>query len=121
MTEENGKDERDPTRRVVLKRERVLVLPDTLDGDALDKTLKDVGKAIGLRAGRLQPVEAWTVTGEFEGASKLNAIQAHAGDPGTADAKPGTYRAPSVTAWKGTVVYEAPPEPLVTRRVLDDE
>lgn len=64
-------------------------------------------------------VEAWTVLGEFEGASKDKAIEAYAGKPGTPDAKPGAYKAPTASAFAGGALYEAPPQPLVTKTALD--
>lgn len=121
MGDENGNEAR-VTRRVVLKRERVLRLPDALTQTQLDALLAAVAavKVAGLPKGISQPSEAWTVIGVFDGASKEKAIEAHAGKPGTPDAKPGVYKAPGVTAWNGGSVYEAPPAPLVERKPLED-
>lgn len=105
--EENGK----PTRRVVLRHARVLVLPEGVDRARIAEAIKALRGA--------SQAEGWIVVGEFEGASKTHAIEAYAGKPGTADAKPGSYRAPSVTAWKGQANYVKPPEPLIERELVD--
>jgi hypothetical protein len=119
---ENGKAKApvEPTARVVLKRERVLVLPPELDGEALGKTLVDVAKAVGVRAGSLKPVDAWVPVAEATG-SKTHAVEAYAGKAGTAEALPGVYKAPNLSSWRGGEVYEAPPQPLVERKPLVDE
>jgi hypothetical protein len=123
MARERGADEkveeRGPTQRVVLRRERVLVLPEGLTGEAFEKTKGDIAKAVGVRAGALNPVEGWIVVGVFEGGTKDKAIERHAGKPGTPDAKPGAYKAPTASAWAGGLIYEAPPAPLVQKRALD--
>lgn len=121
----NGsKPERETTKRVVLKRERVLVLGDGVsladiaacaDEKALRKML--VGQAT---TPVTYEIEAWVPVGTFDGDSKTKAIEAYAGKPGTADAKAGAYRAPTTSAWAGGIVYEQPPVPLFQRRALDD-
>lgn len=121
MADTNG-NENTPTRRMVLKRERVLMLPDGVRIEELvaAKDEKAMMKLLGKPVGQDPYAEAWLPVGEFEGASKTTAIAAYAGEPGTPDAKPGVYRAPSVSAWRGGTVYEAPPAPLVERRPLED-
>jgi hypothetical protein len=119
MAEAKTDDERVPTPRVVLKRERVLVLPDALTGEAFEKTKADIAKAVGVRAGALNPVEAWVVVAEVEAATKREAIEAHAGKPGTSTAKAGSFRAPSLRAWKDGITYRRPPEPLIEMEAME--
>jgi hypothetical protein len=120
---EDTTDDRGPTRRVVLKRERTLVLPEGVRVEELvaAKDEKAIMKLLGKPIGKDPYTEAWTVVAVKEGASKTNAIEAHAGKPGTPDALPGTYKAPTVSAWSGGEVYEAPPEPLVERKALEED
>lgn len=120
MAKQDGPAERVDTKRIVLRRERVIVLPEALTGEAFEKTKADIAKAVGLRAGSLKPVVAWVAVGEFEGANMTRAIEAHAGKPGTPDAIPGTYKAPSVRAWAGGEEYVMPPSPKVERKALVD-
>lgn len=120
---------REDTKRVVLKRERVIVLPDAVpENGKID--LAKLAEALGLsqaEAKRLVTTAAtgfgsgtaWVVIGEFAGASKRAAIEAYAGKPGTPDAKPGAYKAPGVSAMAGGELYEKPAEPEVKRRSLD--
>jgi hypothetical protein len=111
--------ERAATRRVVLRRERVLVLPAELTDEQLGAVFKaagDAAKAAKVKVPQLG--EAWTVVGEFEG-DKRKAIEAHAGVPNTPDAKPGTYKAPSVSAFAGGRHYERPPAPKVEASDID--
>lgn len=107
--EENGR----VTKRVVMRRERVLMLPENFD-EAADKT-KEAMKLLGVKG----VDEAWMVVGEFEGSSKNQAIVAHAGKPNTPEAIPGTYKAPSVTAWAGGRRYVKPPLPKVEAEDID--
>lgn len=119
---EQPEEPREPTRRVVLRRERVLVIPESVTDEVLREALKGVKLGAEKRletAIKETPVEAWLVVGEFEGAGKEDAIEAHAGTPGTPDAIPGAYKAPTVRAFAGGALYEAPPKPLVQRRALD--
>lgn len=115
MTTEEQKAERKPTERVVLKHETVLVLPAGTDLATLfapdTKTLRKMG--IG------PPIEAWVEVARQTAPTKIAAIEAHAGKPGTADALVGTFRAPTLTSWKDAAVYDAPPAPLVERTVID--
>jgi hypothetical protein len=120
----DGKPEqpRKPTKRTVLRRERVLVLPEGIDDAALAEVVKAIPKlpekklADALKA---KPVEAWVVIGEFEGTDKEDAIEAHAGKKNTPDAKPGAYKAPPASGWSGGLLYERPPEPKVEVKALD--
>lgn len=127
MVDENGTgtdEPRGPTKRVVLKRERVLVLGDdvTLAQVAACADEKALRKLLVARAGSTQKyeVEAWVVIGTFDGASKRTAIEQYAGKPKTADAKAGDYKAPSVSAWSGGERYKRPPVPLFERESLED-
>lgn len=116
---ENGKP-REITRRVVLRREDVIVLGDDLTQEQRDAVLAAIAavKVRGIPKGIATAREAWVVVGEFEGASKLNAIEAHAGKANTPDAIPGAYRAPSVRSWADGEEYVKPPEPKIERRSL---
>jgi hypothetical protein len=115
-------DERGATKRVVVKRERVLVLPEGVTVEALGgKDAEGIRRVLGIKGGRAHAdahVEAWVVCGEFEG-DKRDAIKAFAGEPGSPDAKPGTYRAPSASAWRGGRHYERPERPKVEAKDID--
>jgi hypothetical protein len=105
MAKDNGSDgDREPTLRVVLRRELAIVLTDL--------------KVRGIPKDVAAPRETWAVMAQVNGASKLNAIEAYAGKAGTPDAKPGAYRAPTAKAWAGGEEYVKPPEPKVERRSL---
>lgn len=121
-TETAATDAAAKTKRTVLKRERVLVLPDSLTQEQLDALIGAVAavKVKGLPTGIAKPQTAWVVVAAGEG-SKTQAIEQHAGKPGTPDAKQGVYKAPNLSAWRGGEVYGAPPLPLVERRALDDD
>jgi hypothetical protein len=108
-------EERTLTRRTILKRERVVVLPE--DVTALD--VKALREALGTKA-TISEGEAWVVVGEYIGASKREAIEAHAGKPGTPDAKPGDYKAPPVSGFSGGERYVRPDKPKVERETLED-
>jgi hypothetical protein len=101
-----------PTKRVVLKREKVVVLAVNTDG-----TEDKAKEAIKLLGGKL--TDAWVVVAEVEGASKEHAIEAHAGKPNTAEAKTGIFKAPTASAWSGGRRYAAPPKPLVQAEAID--
>lgn len=117
MASDNG--DRGPTQRVVLKRVTVLVLPEGVEVTV--ERMKGIANSLGLKpATRFDVGEAWTVVGEYEGASKTHAIEAHAGKPGTADAKPGAYKAPSKSSWAGGELYVKPDQPKVERQALED-
>lgn len=105
------------TKRMVLRRENVLVIPDGLDPKKLADIEAAVKKALGAKG---KPTQAWVPLGEFEGSSNTNAIEAYAGKPGTPDAIPGTYKAPSIRSWAGGEVYDKPPLPKVERKPLVD-
>lgn len=107
-----------PTRRVVLKRERVLVLPDDVPDEllnAIGKLAKDAKRPIST-----VPEQAWRIVDEQEG-TDIQAIRAYAGQPGTPDAKPGVYKAPPLRSWRGGEELVRPPQPKVESRRLVDE
>jgi len=110
---EQPEEQREPTQRVVLRKEEVIVLPDGIDREKVAAA----AKALGIKA--TPTAEAWTVVGVFEGSGKEDAIEAHAGKPGTPDAISGTYKAPTVRAFAGGARYVAPPKPLVEREAID--
>lgn len=107
-------DDDKPTPRVVLKRERVLVLPDSLPpGSKIDAG--KLGEALGIpkaeAAKLVNTDEAW-VQVKLATGSKNAAIETFAGKPGTPEAKPGVYKAPSESAMRGGRAYETPAGPL---------
>jgi hypothetical protein len=112
-------EEREPTRRVVLRRERVLVLPESLSDEDVQSILKAVQDSKKLPAPSKALTHAWMEIGTFTGASKDNAIEAHAGKAGTPDAKLGEYKAPTASAWAGGTRYKAPPKPLAEKEAID--
>lgn len=123
MGETEAAKEREDTQRIVLKRERVIVIPDGVSEERLAEVLAgfDFGPEKGIKkALSTAPGDAWVVVGEFTGASKTRAIEVHAGKPGTFDAKPGAYKAPTKTAWSGGEEYDKPPKPKVERKPLED-
>jgi hypothetical protein len=120
--------ESDTTKRVVLRRHRAILLPDSMTDEHAVAAEAKVAEVIEDESVELAPGdreqlrvvgEAWVVIGHFEGKTKTNAIEAHAGKPNTPDAKPGAYKAPGVSAWSGGELYERPPEPKVERKALD--
>lgn len=111
---ENGKaTDSKPTERVVLRKMRVIIVPD----GATDEQIAAAQKALPRNA---VCVQAWEPVKAATG-SKTQAIESYAGKPGTPDAIPGTYKAPNVSSWAGGEVYDAPPKPLVERTPLVDE
>lgn len=110
-------EERGPTMRLVLRQERVLVISGLTLTDAEEKALREELKKVGIK--NSSPQDAWVVVGEFEGASKEKAIEAHTGEPGTADAKTGTFKAPTVKAFAGGLRLVAPPKPLVEKESIE--
>lgn len=114
-------EERKPTRRVVLRQERALVLPEGVRVEELvaASNERELMKLLGLKVGTDPYSVAWIVVGEFEGQTKDKAIEAYAGKPGTPDAKVGTFKAPGAAAWAGGARYKAPPKPLVEKETID--
>lgn len=104
-----------PTRRVVLKREDVIVLPE---GTTVEELLT-ADKATLQSFLSTHLTKAWVVASEQTG-TKDGAIEAHAGKAGTPDAKPGEYRSVTTRAWSGGLVYERPEAPKVEKRRLED-
>lgn len=114
MGGENG-DKR--TERMVLRRERVIVLPDGAQLTAEQQ--KGIAQLLGVKTNALPVAEAWMPVGPQEGSSMRAAIEAYAGKPGP-KAIPGDYKAPTLTAWRGGESYVKPPEPKVERAPLED-
>lgn len=108
-------EERVPTRRVILKHERVIVVPEGV-ATVNEKTLRE---ALGVKDAAISIGEAWVVVDEQEG-SQREAIEAYAGEPNTPDAKPGDYKAPPLRGWKGGERYVRPERPKVERQALPD-
>lgn len=106
-------------RRLVLKRERAIVLGPGLTAEVEKELLDLVRSNAGGKKTDHDLKEVWLPVGEFEGTSMTRAIEAYAGKPGTPDAKIGAYKAPPVRSWAGGEIYEAPPVPLVQRKALD--
>lgn len=118
--QENGDGGREQTRRVVLRRALVIVLPIE-SGAAVDPDTVGATRGALEGAQKISPEaylsEAWVEVGQAVG-TKLQAIETHAGKPGTADAQVGEFKAPPARGWQGGAIYEAPPAPLVQRRML---
>lgn len=111
--------ERKPTERVILREERVLLLPGEITAEQ-QKAIADVLHDGGKGKPKIPLVTvAWREVARHIASGKIGAIELHAGKPGTPDALEGVYRAPTVTSWKGAIEYVAPPEPLFERRVVD--
>jgi hypothetical protein len=110
--------ERLPTKRMILKRERVIVLPEEIDAAHAEPLLKVVKETVG-KSSAARISEAWIVVDEAEGTVR-SAIEAHAGEPGTPDARPGDYKAPPARGWMGGERYVRPPKPKVERLPLED-
>jgi hypothetical protein len=109
--------ERADTRRLVLRREVCIVVPEGVGSVDEDK----LREALGLpKKAKVVTSPAWLVVGEFVGDNMTKAIEAHAGKPGTPDAIPGVYKAPSCRAWAGGEEYVKPPEPKVERKALEE-
>lgn len=104
-----------PTRRVILKRETAIVLPEgttvaglkELDEPALRKLLSGALK------------EAWVVVAVKEGNQRA-AIEAHAGKSGTPDALPGDYKAPPLRGFLGGEKLVRPDKPKIERETLSE-
>lgn len=120
-TDKNGKSDNEgrDTERVIVKRERALVLPEEITDEQIKALQSEIRKADKSPGSGLL-VEAWHEVARTTGSSKRTAIEAYAGKPGTPDAKPGVFKAPSASAWNGGEVYDRPPEPKVERRALED-
>jgi hypothetical protein len=108
--------ERKPTERVILERVAALVIPADATVELVDQAAKVLQ---GKSRTRIRRGEAWVEVSRQTAAGKTMAVELYAGKSGTADAKVGVWRAPTVTAWKGAIVHEAPPAPLVERRVIE--
>lgn len=108
MEVENGAEDR-TTERVILERVRALVISD----DATDEQIQMAIDALTVKRAKPVTVEAWHEVARHTAGSKKAAIRIYAGAPGTADAKVGEWRAPTVTAWKDGVRHTAPPKPLI--------
>lgn len=111
-------DERADSERMILKRERMIALPDGLTDESVEELRALVEQNLGT-TGAVKTVDAWVPVAIGRG-DKLKAIESYAGKPGSPDAIPGTYKAPPVRSMAGGAVYERPPEPKVERKVLDD-
>lgn len=110
-----------PTMRVVLKRERALIVPDDLSDEQLRAIMEAaVGAVTGKAKRSVRWQAAWIVIGEFEGASQSKAIRAHTGEPGRPDTKAGDFKAPPVKSWRGGERMVAPPQPLFRAEPLED-
>lgn len=113
--------ERADTMRTVLRRERVLKVPEKATAEQVAEALAvlyPTDKRIQ-KAATPEGWEAWVVIGPFAGASDTKAIEAYAGKPGQPDSKPGIYKAPPSRSWAGGEIYDKPPEPKVERRRFD--
>lgn len=119
MGESEQDQERRPTERVILKAERVVVLPAGAQPDQIAVAVEALYPKAKRAEREASIADAWLEVARHTAATKSAAVEAHAGKPGTPDAKLGTFRAPTLTAWKDAVVHDAPPLPLVQRSVID--
>lgn len=107
-----GSEPKTPTQRMVLRGERVIVLPESVTDAMVTEALKTL-------KGKASVEDAWVPVGVHVGDTKDQAIEAHAGRPGTPDAAPGVYKAPTVKAWAGGLRLVAPPRPLIEKETID--
>lgn len=120
MAKGNGTAEDRVTERVVLRRASVLVIPEGVDPEKLGEAIRLLMPARGRSKPEDAASDAWIECGTFEGASKRHSIEKFAGKAGTADAKTGVFKAPSLTSWKGSLEHVAPPKPLVQARMVEE-
>jgi hypothetical protein len=109
----------EPTRRMVLRQEAVLVVPPGVSREKAVEAAKVLGIKSGATSGEGPLKMAWLTVGAFDGKTKEEAIEAHAGKPGTPDAKEGAYKAPPLRGWAGGMRLKAPPKPLVEKEAID--
>lgn len=112
------KDDRTPAKRTILKRERAIIMPDTLSDEQVATILKAVSDTKHVKSPQTEIV--WVVKGERDGESKRKAIEAFAGVAGTPEALPGVWKAPTSAAFSGGRVHERPPEPKIEGSDLED-
>lgn len=125
-----AKDDSHETQRMVLRGLPAILVPHGVSNDVLKKVqglLRDPavlaavveqGEGNADDVGLFVPL-AFTVEGEPQTGSKDRCIEAVAGKAGTPDARPGTYRAPSMSAMRGGKRYTRPPRPKVEAETLD--
>lgn len=105
-----------PTKRVILKQERVLILPATLTEEQ-SKALGAAMKEAKIPAGNVG--EAWMVVSEQEGSNMDVAITAYTGPAGEPDTKVGTFKAPPARSWAGGLRMKAPAKPKVEKERIE--
>lgn len=109
----------EPTPRLVMKNERVLILPEGVE----DVDLAKLGDALGLpkaQASRLVvSPDAWIPVSEQTGSNMRQAIVAYTGPVGEPDTKVGVFKAPPARSWKGGMRLKAPPKPKVEAEAID--
>lgn len=107
------------TRRLVMKRERVIVIPPGVELTAIDSV--KLAESMGLPKSKQSLVreDAWLPVAEFDGATMDAAIVQHTGPAGQPDTKAGVFKAPSLRSWAGGVEMVAPPKPLFEKRRID--
>lgn len=91
-------------KRVVIREAQAIVLPEGFDADTLKG---EAEKALKGLIGKASIRTVWEELGVAEG-DKDVAIAAFAGEKGTPDAKPGLYRAPTLSSWKDGQRYKPP-------------
>lgn len=122
MSTENGAkapeqdEDRRPTERVILEKIAAVVIPPDATVEQVEAAVKALATK-GVRKPDRGP--AWQEVSRQTAPSKKAAIEAYAGKAGTADAKVGEWRAPSVTAWKGGLKHSAPPKPLIEAEAFE--
>ena len=110
-------EDKQPTKRVILRRERAIIMPEGLTAEQVAAVLGAVSDTKHIKSPKTEI--AWVVVGEQEGTQR-EAIEAHAGKPGTPDALPGDYKAPPARGWAGGERYVRPPAPKIEREALVD-
>lgn len=112
------------TERVVLQRVQALIVPAGIEPKKLADAIRllappEPAQAVKPEAGAGadRGHELWLECGTFTG-SKVGAIEAYAGKPGSADAKVGEWRAVPARSWKGGVRHSQPALPKVERELV---
>lgn len=106
-----------PTERVVLRQEKVFVISNLSLTPEEEKKLATALKDCGIKDTTAHM--AWIECGVHPGSSKEQSIEAYAGKPGTADAKPGTFKAVPVKSFAGGKRHRVPEKPLVESEAIE--
>lgn len=117
MSDHNGTaEDRAPTERVVLELARVVLIPAGATEEQIHAAYLALNPKSKAKASL--PETAWLEARHTTG-SKTGAIENYAGKAGTSTAKVGTFRSVPLRSWRGAVVHEQPPEPLIQRSMIE--